>query len=534
MPWRGPQVRGERPSLGAIAIDWIEENVVIPDGDRMGAPFLLTREQQNFLWKFYELTDTGRRRRYGACFCRPQKSGKDPLAASIVWFEALGPCRFDGWDAAGEPVGKPWATPWQQCAATSEEQAANTWRPILTMAREGPLANLPGIDLGETRVNLPGGGRIEPVTAAARSRLGQRLTFFTATESHLMTPPTGGIKMFAAMSRNAAGMGGSWMQVTNAYDPSEHSVAQSTIEGKAPGVLIDYRPARVHVDFNDDAALLAELEYVYGDSATSAGGWVDMHRIAEEIRDPSVAEADARRFFLNEVVAGASDFIAAPLWAELTADDNLKPKQAVCLGFDGSRSDDHTVIWVSRVSDGRLFRGGWWAPREVDGAWRVPREEVDSTMRALFAAYKVEYLYADPSKWGDYLDVWSAKWPKKVIEFPTNVEGKVDEAIDRFLEACKGRMLTHNGDSVLTQHVLDAVIVNGSRKRDREPGKPEFHRKLAKKRGTVKIDAAVAAVLAYAARGYAIENGAGRVRKSRVVDLGAALERDRESDDGRG
>ncbi len=523
MPWRGPNEPGEFPTLGYDVGDWIEANLVIPDGDRLGAPYLLTDEMWRFLLRFYRLTDAGRLRFYGAQLMRPQKWGKDPFMAAIIWAEALGPVRPDGWDAKGEPVARPVSTPWIQCAATSEEQTDNTFRPIVTMAREGPLADFPGLDVGETRVNLPSTGRIEPVTAAARSRLGQRLSFASFTESHLMVPQSGGVKLAAAMKRNLAGMAGRWVEGTNAFDPSEGSVAQKTAEAKAPGVLIDYRPARKHIDLSDDLALNAEVLHVYGDSAVKSGGWVDEVRIIEEIRDKSVTEADARRFFLNEIVAGAHDFVDPLAWGLLEVAGELKRREHVCLGFDGSRSNDHTVIWVCRVSDGHLVRGGWWQPESVDGQWRVPRQEVDAAMRRLFDYYKVAYLFADPFKWQDYLDAWSAQWPGRVVEFPTNVERRMDSAIDRFLQAVADRGLTHDGDEVLEQHVKDCVVVNGSRKRDREPGKPEFYRKLGKKRATVKIDAAVAAVLAYEARGYAMENGALTRKPVRVIGLAQAL-----------
>jgi hypothetical protein len=48
----------------------------------------------------------------------------------------------DGWDAAGQPVGKPWSTmltPLVHIAAVSEEQTNNTWQPLLEMLREGPV-----------------------------------------------------------------------------------------------------------------------------------------------------------------------------------------------------------------------------------------------------------------------------------------------------------------------------------------------------------------------------------------------------------
>ena len=39
MPWRGPLEKGEFPTLGYVAADWIESTLPIPDGPKKGQPF---------------------------------------------------------------------------------------------------------------------------------------------------------------------------------------------------------------------------------------------------------------------------------------------------------------------------------------------------------------------------------------------------------------------------------------------------------------------------------------------------------------
>lgn len=511
MPWRGPSEPGEYPTLGYAVGEWIEEHLVIPDRDAAGQPLLLTDEMWRFLLAFYRLDGDGTFVHYGAQLRRPQKWGKDPFGGAVALAEALADVVHDGWDAAGEPVGRPRATPLVQCLGVSEEQTDNTFVPIVDMILRGPLASVQGMDAGETRVNLPGGGRIEPVTSAARSRLGARITFATMTETHLWTPSSGGRTLASAVRRNLAGMGGRWMELTNAYDPAEQSVAQTTAEAGAPGVLIDDRPGR-HVDLEDVEALRRELARVYGDSAKPAGGWVDLDRIALEAQDPATLEGDARRFFLNQVVAGAQEFVDALRWdAAARTDAPLRPGEQVALGFDGSKSDDATALIASRLSDGRLFHLRTWAkPTGQSAGWRVPGPEVDQAMRDAFAAYRVSVLFADPWKWQDYIDGWTARWPGLVLEFPTNVETRMDKALERFGTAFRSGELTHDGDATLSQHVKNAVLARGSRKRSRheDDGTGTNYLKLAKKKPGLKIDGAVAAVLAHAARAHAIENGA--------------------------
>jgi hypothetical protein len=517
VPWRGPAEPGEFPTLGYQVGEWIEAEVVIPDGYRRGEPYLLTDEMWRFLLWFYRLDPESRTPydalvHFGGQLRRSQKWGKDPFGAAIILAEAMGPARFDGWDAHGEPVGAPYPTPYIPCLGVSEEQTDNTYKPLVAMIREGPLIDRPGMDAGDTRVELPGGGTIEPVTSSPKSRLGQRMTFATLTETHLWTPPTGR-KLAAAVKRNIAGMDGRWLELTNAWDPSEDSEAQATAEGKEPGVHVDtVTPQRVD-DLTNDDALRAELLRQYGDSARQRGGWVNVERIMLEVRSPRVTEADARRFFLNEVVMGEHDFVDPTIWDSLAETGApLAPKQRIALGFDGSRSDDATALVAYRLTDRRLFELGIWKRSRTDPPeWRVPRDEVDARVTAAFEAYDVRMLWGDPYKWESYFDVWAGRWPKRVYEEPTNSEKRFDADIRLFLQGIKDGSLSHDGSELLTRHIKNAAIAKGNRRaaHDTDEGDAlsRYYLRVVKKR-TGKIDGAVAAVLAVAAGGYAIEHGA--------------------------
>lgn len=512
MPWRGPSEPGEFPTLGFAVGEWIEGHCVIPDGYRRGDPYLLTDEMWRFLVNFYRLDIGGEvpvLRHYGGQLRRSQKWGKDPFGAAIVCAEAFGPARFDGWDAAGEPVGVPYPTPYIPVLGTSEEQTDNTWLALLPMIREGPLADWPGIDPGETRVAVSG-GKIEPVSASARARLGGRVTFATFTETHLWVGPLLR-RLGGAMKRNIAGMDGRWLELTNAWDPTEWSEAQATAADRNSRVYVDTVPSRRVEDLGDEDAVYRELLRQYGDSAAERGGWVNVRgRIMDEIRSQAHTEADRRRFFLNEEVVGESLLVDPVVWDARARPGSLSPDDAIALGFDGSKRRDATALVACRISDERLFNLRIWERDPADPDWVVPSVEVDQVVRAAFAAYRVAALFADPHRWQDYLDAWSAVFPGRVVEFYTNSEQRMDKAIERFETAFAHEGLTHDGDPKLTRHVVNTVVVNGGRKRHR-PGEDEFtpsyYRKLAKRSDGLKIDGAVAAVLAVEARGHAVEHG---------------------------
>jgi hypothetical protein len=521
MPWRGPAQEGEFPTLGYDVGEWIEAHLVIPDGYRKGESYRLTDEMWRFLLHYYRLFPHAAPwpaadgfSHYGGQLRRSQKWGKDPFGAAINWAEALGPTRFDGWDAYGEPVGAPYPTPLIACLGTSEEQTDNTWRPLLGEARYGPLIDLPGLDVGETRVVLPGGGKIEPVTTSARARLGAPMTMVTITESHLFTLQGGFRRVAGAVKRNVAGMDGRWLELTNAWDPTEGSEAQVTAESGDSRVYVDtIEPLRVEV-LEDDEELYAELLRQYGDSARECGGWVNIKgRIMHEVRSPTHLEADRRRFFLNEIVVGQSAFVDPVRWDLLARpDEHLVPDDAIAVGFDGSKRRDATALIAERLSDRRLFPIRiWQRPADARPDWHIPTAEVDAAVRDVFGAYRVAVMFADPYRWQDYLDAWAAEFGvERVMEFPTNVEQRFDKAIERFTTSAVNGELTHDGDEVLAAHIRNTVIVKGSRKKPR-PGEDEtlqtHYMKLAKRADGAWIDGSVAAVLAHEAAAYAIENG---------------------------
>src|SRR6185295_15707008 len=98
------------------------------------------------------------------------------------------------------------------------------------------------------------------------------------------------------------------LETTKAHAAGEQSVAERSYEawlamseGRVRGeakVLYDSREAPPDTDMTDEESLLAGLACAYGDSS-----WVDLHRIRDEVWDPSTPPSDSRRFYLNQVAA---------------------------------------------------------------------------------------------------------------------------------------------------------------------------------------------------------------------------------------
>lgn len=528
MPWRGPSYPGELPTLGYDVLDWMAEHLAAPDRSEY-EPLILTREQAQFVLNFYAVDPgTGRRKYRRAVLSRPKGWGKSPLLAAIACAEALAPVVPDGWDADGEPVGRPWGelrTPWVQLAAVSEDQTRNAWAPLLEMLREGPaIDEYPGLEPLDTFVNLPK-GRIEFVTSAATSREGNRPVFAVLDQTEEWKPSNGGVKLAATIRRNLGKTGGSSIESPNAYRPGEGSVSEESAEyarkiaegGRVrdSGLLWDHREAPADTDMTDPESLRRGLAFVYGDSAQVNGGWVDTeNRIPAEIWDPATHPQDARLYYLNQITHASDSWLSQPEWAScLDVDAVVADRDTIVLGFDGSRArargvTDATALIGCRVEDGHLFELGVWeqpdGPAGMD--WQVPVVEVEAAVHEAFRRFNVVGFYADPNKWESYVAGWEAKYHRQLKVKASTAHPiewwfqprKIVRALEQFHSAVVDGELTHDGASRLTRHVLNA------RRRTTRSGvqiakeHPESER---------KIDAAIAATLAWQARLEALAKG---------------------------
>ncbi|MDU0478380.1 hypothetical protein QVA66_03895 [Staphylococcus chromogenes] len=497
MGWRGADYDGEFPSLGWQVADWIESYCVIPDGDHKGEPYLLTDEMVRFLVNHYRIHEEASQDRPHRAWhyrrsqlVRPQKWGKGPLTAAMICAESVGPVLFAGWDAAGEPVGRPWATPLIQVTAASEDQTANVYAALQPMIEEGPLAELIP-DTGDTRINLPGGGRIDPVTSKARSRLGQRVTFVVQDETQNWTKSNGGLLLATTQRRGLAGMGGRAVETTNAWDPSENSVAQQTFESQATDIYRDFKRAPATLSYKNKRDRAKIHKHVYGDS-----WWVDLAVIEAEAAELIEADpAEAERFFGNRIVYGSGQWIREDTWDTHSTTETVADGEAICLGFDGSENNDWTAI-VAETMDGRPFiptygpdrRATVWNPAEWGGF--IPRGEVHAAVSELFERYEVKRMYCDPQDWRSEIGDWALEHGSEhVFEWPTNKIPRMFEALKRFEIDLQNDRVRPLVDKVLKTAVLNA----------RKVAKPAQRYLLGKATEQQKIDPAMAMVLAHEA-----------------------------------
>ena len=167
----------------------------------------------------------------------------------------------------------------------------------------------------------------------------------------------------------------------------------------------------------------------------------------------------------------------------------------VCGGFDGATTSDWTVIKLETV-DGLLFtprygrdeRPAIWNPEQWGG--RVPRGEVHAAWEQIADMYELERVYCDPWHFQSEIASWGQAYGEKVfIEWHTNREKPMHEALETFYTDISSRVLRHDGCPLTT-------LAMGNARRVTKPG---ARYGLAKPSDTQKIDAVVTSVLAHKA-----------------------------------
>lgn len=507
MPWRGAEYEGELPSLGWVLLDWWADH--LPSPRDAAKPLIFTDEQARLLLAWYTVHPvTGEFVYRRGCSRRSKGWGKSPVEAAKAIAELAGPVRFDGWDASGNPVGRPWGTQggpqaWVQIAAVSEDQTENTHSVVYEFltANDGRAGQALKVDAGLTRSYLRDGarrGKLEPVTAAAGTREGQPVTYGVLDETHLFTRRNGGVRLARTIRRNAAKMGGRTYETTNAFEPSGGSVAEQThraAEQGAEGIFYDAVEApRIDIEGASDEQIVAALDVAYGDS-----WWVPLSRLVQEIRDPDTPREDSERFFLNWNVSSGGKAVDARRWQDLAQPQHVPPGTRIGLGFDGSISRDATILRACTAEGYSFVLGKWVRPLGHQGqGWQVPRLKVDQAVRDAFATYDVGLMLADPPKWWTEIEVWAAEFGEEVVlMFDTNQDRRMGPAVDRWMTAIREGSHTHDDDPTTNEHVADAHKRKTKVTADDDDSRTLYT--LTKGDEGGKIDAAVADVLAYMA-----------------------------------
>jgi hypothetical protein len=298
-------------------------------------------------------------------------------------------------------------------------------------------------------------------------------------------------------------------------------------------------PARPSTDETralHEELLAAAFEDAYGEAIA----WNSVEALIDGAYDTRQSEADTRRYFFNALTSSSNAWFEIQELADRgrrhlarleelgEIDSTFTPPtkgDVVTLGFDGARTDDSTALVACRVSDGYLFplliEETPDGPEALD--YEVDRDAVDAAVDAAFSKFVVVGFFADPPLWQDYVDRWAKEHEDELkvkasgshaIGWWWNRTHFVAIALERLHTAIVTGETSYDDMSklgmVLARHFQNARM---SRRRGGDVITKET------KNSAKKIDAAVAATLAFEARAAFLALGKSKPKKRTFVPV---------------
>jgi hypothetical protein len=407
------------PTLGPQVCAFIEAFLVHGPGDLLGQPVKLDPEKRALIFRAYEVypaghARAGRRRFKRVAWSLRKGSAKTELASLIVAVElhADGPVRCDGFDASGQPVGRPVISPYIPMVAITEEQSEDlAYGALKEILIRSKIAN--DFDIGEERiVRIRGGGKAVALASAPSSRDGALTTFQHFDETHRFIHErlrNAHHTMLANIPKRLAADAWS-LETTTAYTPGERSVAEkamayarSIADGKDadPRFFFFHRQAEDGHDLTTPEGVRAAVIEASGPAAA----WSDIENIVAQWKDPEADFSYLERVWLNRPVQGAGRAFDVARWKDVLARPNYRiPAGAwVVLGFDGARTRDSTALVATEVLTGHQeLLNLWEKPLGPAGdGWEVPAQQVVAAVDNAFERFTVWKFYGDPAYWGE-------------------------------------------------------------------------------------------------------------------------------------
>lgn len=514
------------PTLGPQVCSFLAERAVFGPGSLKGQPAKLDDETRALFYRAYEVYPrghprAGRRRFKRVVWSMRKGSAKTEKLAWAVYAELHpeGPVRCDGFDAYGNPVGRPVRDPYIPLLSYTEQQVEElAYGALYVIVTEGPDADL--FDSGLDRIiRLDGRGRADgkavPLAGSPSARDGARTTMQAFDEPHRMTLPKqrdAHETMLANMPKRP--MEDPWaLYATTAGHPGQgsiaedlHAEAEAIVRGEVdrPRLCYFHREAGPGHDMSTREGRIAAVKEA---TSPAVAEFSDFEDIADQWDRPKADKRYLVRVWTNRWTsseAHAYDPVRYPTLGRLGA--SIPHGALITGGFDGARFRDATALVLTDVATGLqelalLIERPFEAPED----WEVDPTEVTEVLERVMDRFVVWKIYADPPHYVETVGGWAGRWPDQVVEWWTNRRRPMAEAVRAYQEAIRSGSVTHNGDPDLIRHVGNCGRVE-TNLRDEDTGEKLVI--LGKLHPTRLFDAGMAATLSWTARLDALRAGA--------------------------
>lgn len=443
------------PTLGPQVASLIEECAIFGPGSLKGQPAKLDPEKRAALYRMYEVYPQGHkwegRRRFKRCGISWRKGlAKTEFMAWVAFAELHpdGPVRFDGFDASGNPVGRPVVDPYiPMLAVTAEQVEELAYGALYVMCTEGPDADLFDSTIERIVRLSPSGkadGKAVPLSNSPGSRDGARTTFQCFDEPHRLILPRqkdAHETMVANLEKRV--LEDPWgLYVGTAGEIGEESIAEGLHEEARmisdgdiddPQMFFFHRDASPGYDLTIQDERVAAVTEATGPAGEYGPG--QFHSIARQWERPGADKGYLERVWLNRWVKAGRQAFDMGAWGSHGDVAPIEPGELVTAGFDGARFRDATAIVITSIESGTQQVWDMWERPTDAEEWEVPLDEVDASVDRLFAQMDVWRFYCDPPYWTETVKKWAGARPDRVIEWYTQRKAQMAQSLRRYSEA---------------------------------------------------------------------------------------------------
>ena len=458
------------PTLGPQIADLLETYSIFGPGSLKGEPYRLDDEFRAQLYRMYEVFPQGHmwagRRRFKRVGISVRKGlAKTEKLAQVAFAELHreGPVRCDGFDAYGQPVGRPVRDPYIPMLAVTVEQVEELgYGALYVLCTEGPDADMFDATLERIiRIGMSGAadGKAVPLSNSPGSRDGARTTFQAFDEPHRLYLPravSAHETMVANLEKRV--LEDPWgLYVGTSGEPGQNSIAEGLhreAEMMDRGEIADpqlfYFHRQAGPSHTDEMLLTQEGRIAAVAEATGPIGEYgpgQFHSIAKQWERPGADTQYLERVWLNRWTKSGAQAFDPNRWAELRSPFRIPDGAFVTAGFDGARFRDSTGIVLTDIATGRqeLF-AGWERPADVED-WECPESEVTAAWEEITRRFKLWKCYGDPPHWTETFGSWAGRWPDKFEEWWTTRVGYMSRAVRAYREAQATGAVTHFHDA---------------------------------------------------------------------------------------
>ena len=359
--------------------------------------------------------------------------------------------------------------PW---AASARDQAEIGYTQARVFAQSMPKAKRPRCYDGYRRIQFANGSRIQVFAAGAEHADGVVPTLPIIDELHRHKD----MSLYRTWSGKLDKRDGQLLTISTAGEPgSDFEVMREKIRAEASEVAGEGAFRRYIKD-----ELICVHEWAVRDDAIDDIDAVKAAnpspRITEEMllrkrSSPTMTDAHWRRFTcgLATMDEGKEPYIQLGDWDACADDDSEIPAEAVvCLGADGSRTWDTTVVaWASSEEgivtvDARVFS----VRPEIDchvlhEGGKIDFDDVEAFILDRFDFYAVSEVAYDPRYLERSMEIVDVRLPEVAV-FPVEPTSKhMRDALQTMFNLVAEGKLRHRGDPIHRQHIANSGAERG-------------------------------------------------------------------------